>query len=72
MNGFTTSATIVLVAVVAAWTVANVARLYFRSKNIQAHGWPPPYLDADGDQHDVCYCQREPDPEPAEQGAVRT
>lgn len=72
MNGFEMSATIVLVAAIVAWTAEHIARLYFRSKNIQAHGWPPAYLDADGYQHAVCDCQREPEPEAVEQGAVRT
>jgi hypothetical protein len=45
-----------LVALLMVWCVAYAAttpfRLYFRSRNIRAAGWPPAYLDADGDRHD--------------------
>lgn len=53
----------VLVAIVAACGVTTVVttplryafkayRLRLRHKNIAAHGWPPPHLDADGSECD--------------------
>lgn len=43
------------VALLMVWAVAHVIvtpfRLYFRSRNIQAHGWPKAPFDADGDIH---------------------
>lgn len=49
---------VVVVVIAAAWAVTRPFRYAFlaynrrlRSKNIAAHGWPPVYLDADGDTH---------------------
>ena len=39
------------IAWIAAWAFVAPFRLYFRSRNIQTRGWPPDYLDADGDTH---------------------
>lgn len=36
-------------ACIFAWMVVTPIRLYFRSRNIAASGWPPVHLDADGD-----------------------
>ena len=46
------------IAWLAAWAVVSPFRFWFRSRNIQAHGWPPDHLDADGDIHrPECQCQ---------------
>lgn len=34
-------------------TVQDVAMRWLRHKNIAAHGWPPIYLDADGESVDL-------------------
>lgn len=47
-------------ACVGAYTIVQPFRLWFRSRNIRAHGWPPSYLDADGDRHKSCDCEEEP------------
>jgi hypothetical protein len=36
---------------IVAWAFVTPFRLYFRSRNIKAHGWPQPPFDADGDIH---------------------
>lgn len=48
------------IAWVLAWAFVSPFRLYFRSRNIQAQGWPPDHLDADGDMHRrECKCSDE-------------
>jgi len=46
----------VILALIAAWTLTSPFRKlawsynrHLRSKNIRAHGWPKPPVDADGD-----------------------
>jgi hypothetical protein len=55
-------------ALIALWVVcyyiASSYRLRLRAMNIQAHGWPPQPLDADGDVHHLGRnCADEPDDE---------
>ena len=38
-----------LVLMVACMTIVTIVALRMRAKNIAAAGWPPPWLDADGD-----------------------
>lgn len=38
-------------AVILAVSPFRMWNRYMRSKNIAAHGWPPPHCDADGDLH---------------------
>lgn len=47
----------------AAYAFVMPFRLYFRSLNIRAHGWPPDHLDADGDIHrrTECDCDKTSD-----------
>lgn len=46
--GYTFLIVLVLVGTVSSLVLIPI-KLFFRSRNIKAQGWPPPHLDADGD-----------------------